>query len=258
MDEGGQASRTVARVWDITLKAIDSRNPQAGFMLQVLAYFAPDEIPRRFLTSDVADAGSVDEALGVLASYSMITLDAQAISLHRLVQAVLREQAKQQDARHDAGETPAAVAARALTGALPAGDLQTDIGIWPAWRELVPHIDALTRAITDEQATEQIASLLGRSAFFAWTQGQHNVALPEEQRALAISEAAFGSDHPTVATGLDNLAQTLNELGRAGEALPLRQRALAISEAAFGSHHSTRRPPAEQPGADVEPAGSRG
>jgi hypothetical protein len=48
------------------------------------------------------------------------------------------------------------------------------------------------------------------------------------RRALEITEAALGADHPDVAIRLDNLAGSLAELGRAGEAEPLQRRAHSI------------------------------
>jgi hypothetical protein len=69
---------------------------------------------------------------------------------------------------------------------------------------------------------------------------------PSLRRALAISEATFGPDHPSVATSLTNLsalfvATSLNNLGmllrdtgRSAEAEPLFARALSIARAAYG------------------------
>ncbi len=57
------------------------------------------------------------------------------------------------------------------------------------------------------------------------------------RRALAIDEARFGKDHPTVAIDLSNLAQLLQATNRLGEAEPLMRRALAITEASFGKDH---------------------
>ncbi|MFE7060334.1 tetratricopeptide repeat protein, partial [Streptomyces californicus] len=59
------------------------------------------------------------------------------------------------------------------------------------------------------------------------------------ERALAVTEAALGSDHRTTAIRLGNLATILCELGRHVEALPLAERALAVTEAALGSDHPT-------------------
>jgi hypothetical protein len=57
------------------------------------------------------------------------------------------------------------------------------------------------------------------------------------ERALAIDEAAYGPDHPDVATNLNNLATILQDLWQPAAARPLQERALAISEAAYGSDH---------------------
>jgi Tetratricopeptide repeat len=64
-------------------------------------------------------------------------------------------------------------------------------------------------------------------------------ALPVQQRALAIAEAAYGPDHPQTAVALDNLGIALRSQERPADALPLQERALAISEAALG--RTTRR-----------------
>ena len=57
------------------------------------------------------------------------------------------------------------------------------------------------------------------------------------RRALDIAEAAFGPQHPTVATRLNNLATLLKATNRLAEAEPLMRRALAIAEASFGPQH---------------------
>jgi tetratricopeptide (TPR) repeat protein len=57
------------------------------------------------------------------------------------------------------------------------------------------------------------------------------------RRALVSAEAAYGPDHPTVATALNNQAQLLQATNRLAEAEPLMRRALAIDEAAYGPGH---------------------
>jgi hypothetical protein len=56
--------------------------------LGVLAQYAPDAIPRVVLGGEAAREDT-DEALGLLASYSMITLTTETVSFHRLLQAVI-------------------------------------------------------------------------------------------------------------------------------------------------------------------------
>ena len=50
-------------------------------------------------------------------------------------------------------------------------------------------------------------------------------------------EATHGPNHPDTAISLDNLAGSLQNLGRAGEAEPLVRRALAIMEATLDPNH---------------------
>jgi hypothetical protein len=68
---------------------------------------------------------------------------------------------------------------------------------------------------------------------------EHGRWRPLAERALAITEAAYGPDHPDVAVRLNNLAQILQALGQLAAARPLAERALAIDEAAYGPDHPT-------------------
>ena len=57
-------------------------------------------------------------------------------------------------------------------------------------------------------------------------------ARPLAERALAITEAALGPDHPTVATCLGNLALILRDLGLTDDARWLQERARGVRRAA--------------------------
>ncbi len=57
------------------------------------------------------------------------------------------------------------------------------------------------------------------------------------ERALRIDEAAFGPDHPNVATVVNNLGRVLQDLGDLSGARGCLERALRIDEAAFGPDH---------------------
>ena len=60
------------------------------------------------------------------------------------------------------------------------------------------------------------------------------------RRALAIDEASYGAEHPTVAIHLNNLAQLLQATHRLAEAEPLMRRGVEILLGFFvstGHHH---------------------
>ncbi|QSB15180.1 tetratricopeptide repeat protein [Natronosporangium hydrolyticum] len=229
---GHDGQRAITRVWDITLAAL--RYSTAVEVLGVLAWLAPDDVPRELVTLLTGDAIAADRALGLLASYSMITLTDGFVGVHRLVQAVLRSNETAGDDAAPAARCNQAV--RLLAEAIPT-DPQNDPEGWPGWRRLLPHITALAEHSPNSVESAELGRLLNQTVVFESGQGLHHQALAHATQALAITEAAYGSEHPDVATVLGNLASSYSDLGRPGEAVPLKQRALAITEAAYGPEH---------------------
>jgi tetratricopeptide (TPR) repeat protein len=70
-----------------------------------------------------------------------------------------------------------------------------------------------------------------------WKQGKYADAEGLYKRALAITEKAFGADHPDVANSLNNLALVYQEQGKYLDAEGLYKRTLAIREKALGAGH---------------------
>jgi hypothetical protein len=111
---------------------------------------------------------------------------------------------------------------------------------WPRWRQLLPHVLAATGHLPEDAAGpegavgDDVAWLLDRAAAYLQVLGQPAAARPLAERALAISEAAHGPDHPHVGIRLSNLAWILRDLGEPAAARPLAERALAVAEAALG------------------------
>ena len=229
---GVGAQQTIARLWDLHITVIHTRSPVAARMLGVLARYAPDAIPRAMLGGD-APREDTDEALGLLASYSMIALTPETVSIHRLLQAVILTQPGNDDDDHLGLET---MALDWLQAAIP-DDVETDMGGWPLVRTLVPHAEALADHFPADGRPETLAWVENQVALFLNSQGEYGRALLLRQDALSITEAALGPDHPDTATRLGNLAVTYWNLGRYAEALPLEERALSITEAALGPDH---------------------
>ena len=61
--------------------------------------------------------------------------------------------------------------------------------------------------------------------------------MPLATRSLAIAEKTQGTDHPNVATSVNNLASIYESQGRYAQAEPLYKRSLEIREKAFGPEH---------------------
>ncbi|WP_417377919.1 tetratricopeptide repeat protein [Gimesia sp.] len=90
------------------------------------------------------------------------------------------------------------------------------------------------RARGDTPVVAHLANIL---ALFLYDFSCFSEAEPLIRRALEIDEAAYGPEHPEVATDLNNLAQLLKATNRLTEAEPLMRRALEIDEAAYGPEH---------------------
>ncbi len=114
---------------------------------------------------------------------------------------------------------------------------------WPRWAALLPHVLAATSHFdslpypAQDAAGADVSWLLDHAAAYLQVHARLAEARPLAEQALAITETAYGPDHPTVATHLNNLAAILQDLGQPAEAQPLAERALAIDETAYGPDH---------------------
>jgi hypothetical protein len=120
---------------------------------------------------------------------------------------------------------------------------------WPRWAVLLPHVLAATHQLTtidteptgqhDATAWDDCSWLLDRAGTYLQVHGRFTESQLLLERALTITEAVHGPDHPTVATSLGNLALVLRDLGQDEQARPLLERALTIGEAVHGPDHPT-------------------
>src|SRR5689334_626121 len=81
------------------------------------------------------------------------------------------------------------------------------------------------------------ATALNQQVLQLYRQGRYADAIPLARQVLAIREKEFGTDHPSVANILSNLAVLYDGQGRYAEAEPLYKRSLTINEKALGPDH---------------------
>ncbi|MEU4836359.1 FxSxx-COOH system tetratricopeptide repeat protein [Streptosporangium sp. NPDC023615] len=233
--EGGDAERTIARIWRLTLNQLTT-TPLAGDLLRVLAWYAPQAIPAGVLDA-LAEPPRLRQALGRLAAYNMITLDGPCISVHRLVQAVARTPDPDDPHREDTDiATAREHATRLLTGALPTTAYNDPAG-WPTWRTLLPHITALIDHAPSDTDTLDTARLLNGTGLFLFDQGNPAGAIRCHHRAHTAYHRVLGGDHPSTLASRSNLAGAYYAAGDLGRAIPLLQATLAESERVLGGDH---------------------
>ena len=232
--EGGDAARTIARIWHVTLDRL-ADEPLAGQLLRILAWYAPQAIPRTLLEG-LADPPELLRAVGRLAAYSMITADAGVLAVHRLVQAVTRT--PDPDDPHRDPQVIAEARDQATRQLLAAAAPRpTDPAGSPAWRMLFPHIDALASHAPPGADTEATAHLLNQAGIFLAGQGQPARAAGHFQQALADFVRVLGQDHPDTLAARGNLAYAYQAAGDLGRGIPLCEQALADSARVLGQDH---------------------
>ena len=165
----GEAGRTIARIWRVTLDRL-APDPLAGKILRILAWYAPDPIPRTILKG-LDHPLYLHKAIGQLGAYGMITIgDDMTVTVHRLVQAVTRTPDPADPHRTAALIDKArSHATTQLAGAVPT--TWDDPDKWPDWRTLLPHIEALAAHAPAATDTESTVDILNLTATFLYNQG---------------------------------------------------------------------------------------
>lgn len=230
----------VATTWSLSFQRVEERNVAAADLLRFCAYLAPDAIPEEIIIGGAEQPGlsiqeigdnrlALNEAIAALSAYSLIrrNVTEQTISVHRLVQAVLRDsmpvEAQQQWKQR---------AVLAVNMASP------DVQDWEACEQWLPHALVCADWIEQEQMKNlEGARLLNLAGYYLNDRARYREAEPLHRRALAICEEKLGATHPDTAVSLNNLAELHRKQGKYEEAEPLYKRALAIREEKLGATH---------------------
>jgi class 3 adenylate cyclase/tetratricopeptide (TPR) repeat protein len=232
---------TVWTTWGLNFEDVERNAPASAELLKLSAFLAPDAIPMELvmavLPGEFTEARSEEDKERIfgdlllpLTRYSLATVGEKSFSVHRMVQTVLQDRMTP-DKRGQAQEA----ILRLLNAVTPD---PRQIANWPLLERLRLHVlvcASWTEA--DDIATEGVARLLNRMAFYLYQVAAYTEATPLCVRALAICEQVLGSQHPDTAQSLNILAELYRVRGRFEEAEPLYMRALAVREQVLGSQH---------------------
>lgn len=272
----------VATTWLLSLEEIEHRSPASADLLRFCAFLHPDAIPEELLSAGakhigpllqpiVSDPFSLNKVIAALSAYSLINRDTRekTLSIHRLVQAVIKDVMDEQTQREWARR-----AVFAVNEAFPMVEFTT----WPQCKRYLPHALACAESIEQgDLLLPEAAPLLNRVGMYLYERGRWSEAEPLLKRAsvmrerdpehpdtanslnnlailyyaqgkyeqaepllirtLAINEQQLGAQHPSTATSLSNLAGLYDSQGKYEEAKPLYERAIAINEQQLGPEH---------------------
>ncbi len=238
---GQQHPRSVAATFQLSSEQVGREQKAAAELLRVCALLHAEDIPEELFAAGAAhlgpelealctDAAQFDQALAVLRRLSLVQRQARThtLSLHRLVQAVLRESMSEQS---QAAWLKRVIAA--LNAAFPEADPHT----WGQCERLLPHVLAVATAIPESAEDWELAEALQKAACYLCDRSRYEQAEPLFQRALRIGQRVWEPEHPQVASTLCDLAYLYYELGQYQRAEPLFQRARSIWEHVLGPAH---------------------
>ena len=182
------------RRWLTGYTAAGEQAPLARPALEMTAYLAPEAIPRSFFAvlaeNSAAGRKRVADALAALHRYSLATVGGNRISVHRLLQKVIRDRTS--------GHDQASAVTHALTAIKRAIPEDPKLpATWPQWQELTPHVVVLAsiEAVANLNAAQLMATLNPMCEFLLRA-GSPLPALDLATRAVSVSTGHLGPDHP--------------------------------------------------------------
>jgi len=233
---------SVATTWSIAMEQVNKESPEAADLLNLCAFLAPDGISLEMLSggaehlpeplaATATDRLVMNRAIKVLKRYSLINADGEFLSVHRLVQAVVRDRLSE-----DNEKIWAETAVVLLSAAFPfkSDDVQT----WPLCSRLLPHaLAAVAHAEAQEVAPEKIHHILNLTGLYLWGCAEFTEAKVHLERALTLAEKVYGQENPIVATIVNNLGCVQREMGDIQGAKQHFERALKIGENTSGPNY---------------------
>ena len=217
---------SVTAAWAVSVAKVRQRLPQAEVLLRTCAFFGPEPIPRDVfrrgtqatstqISDLMQDSILFAQAIRELARFALVTIGGRSISVHRLVQALLRGElsaAEQERYRHDIH----------LILATAAPPCPADDRYWPRYRELLPHVAAEATQFASCTVTEVRALALDVLCYL-YLVGDHRSCADMSGRFISQWAADSGLDDPAVIDAYRHCGNALRGLGRNAEAFALNE-----------------------------------
>src|SRR5581483_3618101 len=233
---------SVVATWSLSFEQIQQHYPPAADLLRFCAFLAPDAIPLEYITMNAGELGPhlrpiatdvslLDDAILHLNRFSLLrrNRDHKTLSLHRLVQAVLKAN---MDA--DSQRLWAERAVQSVVKSFPSIEETT----WMQCQRYLPHVHECVALIDEYHLTHiETAELFYHAGRWLHEHAQYKEAEIFYQRALDAERQQNNHNHPFVAKILDSLAWLYLDQGLYQMAVPLYQQALIIKQQVLGPEH---------------------
>jgi transcriptional regulator with XRE-family HTH domain len=234
----GTYPQSLAAATAVTAAQLAAHDPAAVELASLCAFLAPEPIPEEVFTGAAgllpgrlaeraADPLAWRQTLAHLAEQSLVRVDHRGLQMHRLTQAILRDQL-----------TPdRAAATRRCTEAILAASDPGDPPnpeTWARWAQLMPHVLAADLAATDNPALRE---LVRRVCWYLIERGDALTPRDLVSHLYQQWRDRLGEDHEHTLMAAHYLAWALLELGRYAESRDLNQGTLERRRRVMGDDH---------------------
>ncbi|MFC5819493.1 FxSxx-COOH system tetratricopeptide repeat protein [Nonomuraea harbinensis] len=224
--------------WALSVTTLREEQPDAVELLHLLAFFGSDPIPRDVFSTSRGTvepplSGILDDPLrfsrgvGALGRYALVQIDRenQTLLVHRLVQALLRE-----DVSESERDRFRLNVQRLLAAAVPGPP--DDTATWPTFARLMPHLEPSEIARSADPAVRRPMHDMVR---YLYQSGNAPGALSLAKACLEAWEADPSSDARDLCTMKRHLSVSLRFVGEYEEAFRVGSQALQDAETALGA-----------------------
>jgi tetratricopeptide (TPR) repeat protein len=233
---------SVAATWSLSFQAVERKSSMAAALLRCCVFLHPDAIPESLVTAGATHLGpqlrrlahdplALNNAITVLRAYSLIRRDptTATLSIHRLVQAVLRDTMPKKTVKQWKDRI-----VRAVNTAFPEATFE----VWVQCEQLLPHVLVCATWMEDEPiAVPEAARLFNEAGVYLRDRARYAEAEILLTYSLTIREQQLGIEHPFTAISLNSLANLYRRQGKIEKAEPFYKRALTIREKWLGMNH---------------------
>ena len=224
---------SMTAAWQISVVKLRQQLPAALELLRCCAFFGPEAIPidifkfgseesRTGVGAVIADPIDLSTAISTLGRYALVKKDGSYITVHRLVQALLRDEldpAAQNDYRQDAHSILAAGA--------PGNPV--DERTWPQYGDLVAHVGSSATDLAHCQVPDHRNFAL-EVVRYLYASGDFSSCSSFAERFIRHWTEISGPDDHYVLDANRHLGNSLRELGHAAEAYQLIESTLRSAE----------------------------
>lgn len=231
----------VAAAWNVPLKRLKDQRRGALELLQVCAFFSPEPIARSLFTGGrgapvpdalaeaFADPIKLNHAIREINRYSLAKIDhsRNTLQLHRLVQAVLRDQLDRtqwDNMRHS-------VHLMLVNG--DPGDPENAVN-WPVYADLLPHA-IHSRAVDSHDSW--VRTLVTNLVRYLLASGDYHGALNLAEAARASWTNSLGPTHVDTLTMGRHIGFALHRVGRVADAREVSNEAYRLMGEHLGEDH---------------------